>query len=299
MKKGKLLIFCIIPAVLLWGCGRGEVRVEETRPSAAMLELGEAAALPLPAAEGEQPELDLSCEGSTVWFGGKPYLYRAIESPTDAQKLTHLGALRYQAEGWGELTVDREALDGCPVYHLTGGRLTEEALLVTDPEGKGQLYYPEGYFEGYEKEFQYTEDGTGGIAILKYRGKGSHVTIPAEIDGKKVTALGTMGLEGVFGSCPTVISVTVPEGVAVIWDDCFYGCPRLEEVYLPVSLKAVGSCAFNACPALRALHFAGDAPKAGNCLFDQDVPPAAELRTAPGTTGWSEEPWNRFPQTEN
>lgn len=296
MKKWKLLPLWAALCLALGACARGETLPTEPRPSAAMLTLDETVEppeKPLP-----PPEKAVLYEGSIIRYDGRTYRYRAPDSPTDARELYRAGCLTFSPEIWETLTTNREELEGCVIYHLAGGKLTEDALLLTDPEGRGHLFYPEGYFEGYEKDFQFTEDGQGGAVILKYRGCGDHVQVPEELGGLPVRALGTEGVEGVFASCPTVVSVTVPQGVRSLGEDAFYGCPRLEEVRLPESLERIGSCAFHDCPALEDLYFSGSAPKAGNCLFDEEVPPALYLHIPRGTAGWAGEPWSRFPRTE-
>ncbi len=54
-----------------------------------------------------------------------------------------------------------------------------------------------------------------------------HVVIPAEINGKPVTAIG----EGAFSGWTSLTSVTIPDSVTEIEWNAFYGCD-----YLPYSV---------------------------------------------------------------
>ena len=73
----------------------------------------------------------------------------------------------------------------------------------------------------------------------------TEVCIPAEIDGKKVTAVGSRSnTSEMFADCPNLTKVTLSEGIEKIEDNVFKNCPELTEITLPSSLKSIGKNAF-------------------------------------------------------
>lgn len=92
------------------------------------------------------------------------------------------------------------------------------------------------------------EDGTA--AIQSYKGEESVIEIPAEIDGKKITAIG----KGAFEENESVEKIIVPKGVELIEKNAFKGCISLEEAVLPESCTNIGVSAFEDCKILRKLN---------------------------------------------
>ena len=87
-------------------------------------------------------------------------------------------------------------------------------------------------------EYEVLDDGT--VAITKYNGDASEVSIATKIDGKKVTII----RGGAFAYNTDIKSVKIPEGVTKIiqiWHDegvtgAFEGCTSLSSISLPDSL---------------------------------------------------------------
>lgn len=97
-----------------------------------------------------------------------------------------------------------------------------------------------------ESEFEYV-DYEGGIAITGYNGAGGVVTIPAEIDGKKVIATkSTMNSDVVnaLGGRNDITKIILPEGLKLIGYDSFYKMTNLKEVVLPNTLERIAEGAF-------------------------------------------------------
>ncbi len=92
-------------------------------------------------------------------------------------------------------------------------------------------------------DWVYTLLADGTIEIAKYQGSDTIVTVPAEIDGKKVTRIG----EHAFDYCIDITDVTIPEGVTSIGDWAFSECYKLKNIDLPDSLKSIGEMAFQLC----------------------------------------------------
>ncbi len=66
------------------------------------------------------------------------------------------------------------------------------------------------------------------------------LTIPAEIEGNPVTAIGKTAFYG----CQSLAAVVIPEGVTAIGDQAFGNCTHLSEVTIPASVTAIGFDAF-------------------------------------------------------
>ena len=75
------------------------------------------------------------------------------------------------------------------------------------------------------------------------------VTIPSEIAGKPVTALGPVS----FAYCVSLTSIIIPSGVTSIGDAAFSGCTGLSGVSLPSTVTSIGGAAFESCTGLTTL----------------------------------------------
>lgn len=95
------------------------------------------------------------------------------------------------------------------------------------------------------------------------------VTVPEEMDGKKVTEIGEKAFignlyvekivipdsvtsigAGAFVSCFELKEVSLGNGITEIPDDCFFSCPKLNSVILPEKLASIGNEAFFGCAEL-------------------------------------------------
>ena len=104
-------------------------------------------------------------------------------------------------------------------------------------------------------EWEYENVATG-IAITQYKGKESHVVVPAEIGGNPVVEIQRLtgrffdpwkkGFEGYTG----ISKVTLPDGLTHIGSSAFIYQYDLTEVDIPESLLAVGKWAFGNCKSL-------------------------------------------------
>ena len=82
-----------------------------------------------------------------------------------------------------------------------------------------------------------------------YIGEEANVTVPAEIDGVTVTAIG----DSAFRSMTTLERVTMPDGIISIGKHAFYACENLKSVTIPNSVEAIGEGAFGKCYALETI----------------------------------------------
>ena len=101
----------------------------------------------------------------------------------------------------------------------------------------------ENFISG-DYEYSLLDDGT--IEISKYVGNDSDVTIPDEIDGKKVTSIG----EWAFSSLLNLTNITIPNSVINIGNSAFSGCTNLTNITMPNSIKSIGETVFLKCQNL-------------------------------------------------
>ena len=105
--------------------------------------------------------------------------------------------------------------------------------------------------------FMADEDTDGGVDVV----------VPAEVDGRPVTALGDSFLKGV-----RIHSLVLPDTLTRLLNEVFYGCEGLEEVTIPRSLTHLG-VGFIACPDLKRIHVDPDNPafvERDGVLFSKD-----------------------------
>ena len=117
-------------------------------------------------------------------------------------------------------------------------------------------------------ELKYKEVN-GKITITGITGRDANISIPAEIDGRPVTAIGSGAFKGrksiktviipdsvkyigdeAFENCTNLISVNITEGVTTIGEGAFFGCESLTSADIPNSVTDIGQSAFSDCPDL-------------------------------------------------
>ena len=110
--------------------------------------------------------------------------------------------------------------------------------------------------------------------VCGYNGTDREITIPSEIEGKKVTAICSR-LEGIMfkrfftAEEPQTVSVTVPEGVTELRRRCFGNCKILEQVTLPSTLERIGEDAFCYCPNLTEVNIPKSVKWIGDSAFKE------------------------------
>ncbi|MBO4604849.1 MAG: leucine-rich repeat domain-containing protein, partial [Clostridiales bacterium] len=92
-------------------------------------------------------------------------------------------------------------------------------------------------------DYEYVKKEDGDLIIVRYTGSDSEILIPSELDGMKVTAIGSEA----FAYCGSVRKLSLSEGIKEIADQAFLGCSFLESVELPGTLSDLGANPFIRC----------------------------------------------------
>lgn len=100
--------------------------------------------------------------------------------------------------------------------------------------------------------FQWTDDGSGGVMIQLYQGTQSDVVIPAQIDAKPVTTIGSLA----FYELSFVSSIQIPNSVTSIQSRAFYRASGLRSLYIPENVSDIGEAIFEDCDSLSAITVA-------------------------------------------
>lgn len=128
----------------------------------------------------------------------------------------------------------------------------------------------------YTEDFSFILYGAVGASNIEITGvqkeHQTDYTVPAEIDGVPVTAIGENAFiyapvvnlilpntlevikNGAFYNCAALTSVKIPENVSVIEDYAFYCCTMLKEVYIPLNCADIGGLAFYGTPWFESLN---------------------------------------------
>ena len=113
---------------------------------------------------------------------------------------------------------------------------------------------------GLEYEDYFWSDG---VYITGYSGNATDLVIPAEIEGKPVTVIGS----SVFSGCTSLTSIDFPDSLTSIDYSAFYGCTSLTSIDLPDSLTSIGDDAFYGCTSLISIDLPDSLTSIGNSAF--------------------------------
>jgi len=84
-------------------------------------------------------------------------------------------------------------------------------------------------------------------------------------------------------------SLTIPNSVASIGNQAFFGCARLTTVTIGKGVTSIGDEAFIYCAGLTGVYFRGNAPRIRRTAFDGAT--KATVYYLPGTKGWGGRFW--------
>lgn len=93
-----------------------------------------------------------------------------------------------------------------------------------------------GFIDSYKPKMSYPE----GVVITGYTGNDEEVTIPSELDGRKVIGIG----RNAFAKQKQLRIVRLEEGIVRIGVDAFLECENLQSVHFPESLEIIDGGAF-------------------------------------------------------
>lgn len=96
--------------------------------------------------------------------------------------------------------------------------------------------------------FTYTAYGSG-VMVTKYTGGEDTMSIPAQLGGKNVLAVGT----DIIQNKTAVKSIELPDTVSVIGESAFANCTSLTRVSFGTGITSIGNNAFNGCTKLASI----------------------------------------------
>ena len=97
--------------------------------------------------------------------------------------------------------------------------------------------------------FVYSENEDGTLTITEYTGSQTDITIPAVINNKSVSAIGTKA----FYQNNVVRNVVILDGIINIENSAFSECPNLTGIVIPNTVMNVGKSVFQDCVNLSAV----------------------------------------------
>lgn len=112
------------------------------------------------------------------------------------------------------------------------------------------------------EDFDYIITSTK-VYITNYKGTGSNVVIPSEIEGKPVTSIG----DNAFYNKLQVRSVVIPDSVTYIGNYAFYYCALMTSVNIPNNVTTIGDYAFHYCPFLTSINIPDKVNNIGQWAF--------------------------------
>lgn len=139
-----------------------------------------------------------------------------------------------------------------------------------------------------DTDFSYSDNGDGTAMITGYRGEDKDVTIPATINGFKITKIYSfcMGLQGnntlesvtignnikeirrwAFRKCSKLKTVNIGKSVRIIEDYAFYQCPEISNVNFDEGVKAIEKNAFDNCSKLKSVSLPNSVNRIGEESF--------------------------------
>lgn len=163
--------------------------------------------------------------------------------------------------------------------------------------------------EAEENEvYQYRIEENNTVTITGYKGNKKYVSIPEEIENKKVTKIGknafrnkslvrvkvsdnvTEIADEAFANCNKLAYITFSENLEKIGDYAFSVCNGLQEVEIPSSVKQIGEGAFFYCESITKIDINASDMSLGSYIFSN----CSSLKTVNFPEGFKEIPEGMF-----
>ena len=94
--------------------------------------------------------------------------------------------------------------------------------------------------------FEYDINADDSVTITKYTGASREVTIPSEINGRLVSAIGN----NAFYGQAFMTGIDIPNTITSIGESAFYNCQKLTTIIIPDSVVEIGKNSFCECIGL-------------------------------------------------
>lgn len=130
----------------------------------------------------------------------------------------------------------------------------------------GSVDYDYGVTVSDKNMFAYSENDDGTVTITGGNIVTPKLEIPAELEGKKVSAIGM----NAFTGNNVITDLVIPEGVKSLDWYCFNTCENLETVTLPDSLEFIDSWAFERCSKLKTINVPANVTRINGGAFAQN-----------------------------
>lgn len=130
----------------------------------------------------------------------------------------------------------------------------------------GSVDYDYGVTVSDKNMFAYSENDDGTVTITGGNIVTPKLEIPAELEGKKVSAIGM----NAFTGNNVITDLVIPEGVTTLYWYSFNTCRNLESVTLPDSLEFIDSWAFERCSKLKTINVPANVTRINGGAFAQN-----------------------------
>lgn len=130
----------------------------------------------------------------------------------------------------------------------------------------------------------YRQDGisyrwnAGGAEVIYCDPELRAVSIPSEVNGRKVTRIGEMAFQ-----YSDLVSVVLPESITVIDSMAFLGCDNLSSINFPAGLTRIGKKAFQGCTSLKSISLSDSLTEMRDGVFT-NCPGLTSVVFPPGLT---------------
>lgn len=130
----------------------------------------------------------------------------------------------------------------------------------------GSVDYDYGVTVSDKNMFAYSENDDGTVTITGGNIVTPKLEIPAELEGKKVSAIGM----NAFTGNNVITDLVIPEGVTTLNWYSFNTCRNLENVTLPDSLEFIDGWAFERCSRLKTISIPANVTQINGGAFAQN-----------------------------